>query len=120
VVPKPSASAFDSQRIEEKLSARNGTSATKGTSSVGLTVRSSTTSAAAIGPQLACVTLGFSGSKARSTVYFTSEAVSGLPSWQVTPSASVNVYSVPASFASQDFAMCGTGSPSASVASSVS
>ena len=106
--------------IDEKLSARKGTSATKGDSSVSFTVRGSTTSTPVIGPQLAFVTLGLASSKARSIVYLTSLASSGEPSWHFTPSCSKNVYSVPSSFDVQDLARFGTGAPVASVASSVS
>ena len=76
VVPKPSAPLFESQMIEEKLSARKGTSATKGVFRSSLIVSGSTTVALAIGPQLAWVTLGFAASKARSIVYLTSLASS--------------------------------------------
>src|SRR5712692_4653170 len=96
VVPNPSAPLFASQMIEEKLSARNGINATKGVFRVSLIVCGSTTVALSTGPQLALVTLGLFSSKARSMVYLTSLASSGEPSWHLTPSCSLNVYSVPA------------------------
>src|ERR1700688_3685673 len=57
VVPNPSAPLFAAQTIEEKLSARNGTSATNGVFSVSLIVSASTTVALSIGPPLALVAL---------------------------------------------------------------
>ena len=85
VVPNPGAPLFDLQMIDEKLSARNGMSATKGVFSVILIVNGSTTVALSICPQLALVTLGLLSSKARSMVYLTSLASSGEPSWHFTP-----------------------------------
>ena len=122
MVPKPSAPWFESQMIEEKLSARNGISATKGVSSVELDgQRVDDLDALLIGPQLALVTLGLAGSKARSIVYFTSFASSGVPSWQFTPSLQrEGVSDLPSALTVQDFARFGTGLARSSVASSVS
>ncbi len=78
VVPKPS--PFVSQMIDEKLSAKKGTMATKGESRVSLMVSGSMISAAVIGPQLPLVKLGVASLNAASMVYFTSLASSGVPS----------------------------------------
>ena len=106
--------------IEEKLSAKNEISATNGVFNLNLTVEELRTSTFVIGRQLPLVKLGLEELNAFSTVYLTSFASIGDPSWHLAPLFNEKVYSVPSAFDFQDFAKFGTAFPSLSVASNVS
>ena len=81
-----------------------------------LTVRSSTTSTDWMGfstnGNRSGVRAGYRPRKA-SRLFLTTWAVSGVPSWNVTPSRTVMVHWVKSSLCSSDSARYGTNSPSA-------
>ena len=78
--------------IPEKGSVRKLSSGPNGVSNVIFTVRSSTTSVEVKEPMAEREGLLVSGSMKRSKVNLTASALSGVPSWKVTPSAVVSLH----------------------------
>jgi hypothetical protein len=120
VTPNPEASALLSHSIEVNWSAKNGMKAPKGDSSVTRTFNRSTASTLVICPQLALVRLGFSASKARSMVYFTSAESKSEPSWHLMPSLSTRSTVLPSALTVHSFARFPIGAPESSNSSSES